>query len=96
MAARRLQAKYAERILCPRSALGEVGTGDLNLITADGVECAVRFLGTWNNAEGRFNDDLEMVCQNQLGIGFDTVRSIWISRLNGMSDIWDMIELKKL
>ena len=87
----RIKAKFAEKLLVPANGItsGEVET-------ADGIMCRAEFQTTWNNADGLFDDELEGVCQREYGCSFQTIKSIWISRIGILSDYWHLVKLIKL
>ncbi len=86
-----LNCRYTERVIIPGNG---ISTGDLDGATADGKRVKLRFIGTWNNEEGRFDDELDGICLQFWGVPFMTMRSIWISRLGRVSDFWHIVEMK--
>lgn len=88
---RRIKAKFAEKLLAPDNGIrrGEVET-------SDGIRCRVEFQTTWNNADGMFDDELECVCQREYKCSFQTIKSIWISRIGILSDYWHLVKLIKI
>ena len=87
----KIKAKFAERLLVPANGIvfGEVET-------ADGIMCRTEFQATWNIAGGLFDEELEAVCQREYKCSFQTIRSIWISRLGYASDYWHLVRLIKI
>ena len=87
----RIKAKFAEKLLAPENGIsrGEVET-------LDGVRCQAEFQTTWDNANGFFDEELEGVCQREYGCSFQTIKSIWISRIGVLSDYWHLVKLIKL
>lgn len=61
--------------------------------TADGVKVRMKFIGTWNNKDGLFDEELDKVCQDVLGVPFETIKSIWIARLGYLDDYWHYVKL---
>lgn len=86
----RINCKFAEYVLAPANA---IPPGDVE--TKDGIACKVKFLTTWNNTDKRYDEELEKVCQERYGCSFSTIRSVWISRLGRVNDIWHLIRLSK-
>lgn len=91
----RIKARFAERVLAPGNALAGVREGD-TVETSDGVSCVAHFLSGWDNADGRYDDELDGLCERQWGISFPVLRSVWIGRINYIGNIWHMLQLKKI
>lgn len=87
----KIKCNYTEYLLVPANG---VEFGDVE--TADGVKCHLEFQATWHNADGRFDDELESVCQKYYNFPFSSIRSIWISRLGRVDDYWHLIKLLKI
>lgn len=88
----KIQSKYTEYLLAPANAIGS----DDVVVTTDGVKCKLVYQSTWNNEGGRFDDRLEDVCQTYYGCPFQTIRSIWISRVGILSEYWHLIKMEKV
>ena len=88
-----LNCRYAERVILPHNALYK---GAEMYDTADGVKVKLKFIGTWNNKDGLFDEELDKVCQDVLGVPFKTIKSIWIARLGYLDDYWHYVKLIKL
>ena len=92
----RVKVRFAERVLIPQTAL-PLGCMDMTEITTDDdVRCAAHFLCGWDNSGGRYNEELNGLCQRQWDCSFDLVRNIWRGRLEFVGDVWHYIELKKI
>lgn len=96
----RLAAKFADFILCPKNALdAEVfkqGEREFRVTTKDGRECVASFEAVWDNTDGLFDEDLEGYCQYSWGLAFRSIRSVWISRLGSVSDMWYLLRLRSV
>ena len=89
-----INARFSDRILAPAEAF-PLGCADmLPVRTTDKVDCVAHFLSTWNNGDGRYNDELDGLCHRQWGCSFALVRSMWEGRIDRLSNIWHFIELK--
>ena len=84
----KINCKFAEYVLAPVNAISSE-----NVETLDGVKCKAIFQTTWNNSDERYNDELEDVCQSRFGCSFQSIRSLWISRLGYVGDYWHLIKL---
>lgn len=91
-----INAKYTDRILLPGSAIPKGSKDMLPVKTADGTVCLAHFLSTWDNGGGRYEAELDRLCQRQWGCGFELIRSLWRGRLISVDEIWHYIELKKI
>lgn len=89
----KIQCKFVERILIPSNGIGQPG----RYSTIDGVTVDAKFLGTWNNSDGAFTDELDDICIRLLDAPFSTVYSLWFSRLGGaISGFWHLVKLDKV
>lgn len=98
----RIQAKFAEDILCPSNAIEDsfwqrpLGSmTNVRFSTLDDVNCKVQFRSTTNNrdgwADGRFDD----FCQQKFGITFAQLKQMWQSRLGDLDYYWHWIKLER-
>lgn len=87
-----LQCRFNEKVLIPSNGIERPGRYE----TADGVTVDVKFLGTWNNCEGDFTDELDAICLDEFGAPFMTINSIWLSRLGFISGYWHLVKLAKV
>lgn len=90
-----IKAKYTDKILIPDFALPRGLKEGAQLETMDGVSCLAHFLSTWDNTDGRYDEELDGLCQRQWGVPFQAIRSVWIGRINNIDSLWHYIELKK-
>ncbi len=88
-----LNCRYAERVMLPHNA---IGAGVSEYETADGVNVRLKFIGTWNNKDGLFDEELNKICDDAFGVAFDSIKSIWIARLGMVDDYWHLVKLIKL
>lgn len=87
----RINCKYTELLLAPANAIGG------NLVeTEDGVKCRLVFQSTMNNVDGAFDGRLDEICNEQYGCPFQTIKSIWISRLGSLSEYWHLVKMVKI
>lgn len=85
-------ANYAPVILAPDNAI-DVHCEKIE--TQDNVVVGTKFVTTWNNAGGRYDDELNDLCKEKFGAPFSFIRSIWFYRLGSVSNTWHLIELIK-
>lgn len=90
-----IKARFADKILAPDLALPRLAPEGVALMTSDGVACVAHFLSTWDNTDGRYDEELDGLCQRQWGVPFQVIRSVWIGRINNIGSLWHYIELKK-
>lgn len=90
-------AKYSEHILCPSNAIDRAfyTSNKGTLLSMDGIRARATFLSTYNNADGRYDNDLEEICQREFGKTFAEVRNLWIFRLGRLDDYWHFIKLDR-
>lgn len=90
-----IQCNFAERVLIPNGGLKPAATGE-TYITSDGVKVKVKFLTTWDNTDGRYDNELDELCRRLWGIDFAYIRSMWVSRLYYVGNYWHYVELTKI
>lgn len=90
-----IKAKFSDRILIPDRAIPHGLRDSDYVLTLDGVECVAHFLSTWDNSDGRYDDELEGLCQREWGCSFGVLRSVWIGRIDKVGNYWHLIELRK-
>lgn len=97
----RIESKFADVILFPSNAIepefwascvGDKAT----FITLDDVVCKARWICTWRNTDGQYDDELETICQGRWNVPFVTLRSMWISRLNTVDEFWHLVKFTKV
>lgn len=95
----RIEAKYAPIVLMPANAIersffgGVSSQREYDFITADGKSCKARFLSAWRNEDGRYDERLDFICMKNWKTPFESLKSLWISRLGTVSDCWYLINL---
>lgn len=57
-------------------------------VCADGEEVDVRCLCTWNNADGRYDHEIDKVCRRMYGRTFDHIKSVWRTRVSELGNYW--------
>lgn len=88
---RKINSKYAEYLLAPANAIT-----DDEVETLDGVRCKLVYQETCNNSDRSYDERLNDICQRYYGCPFSTIRSIWIGRLNYLSDYWHLVKMVKI
>lgn len=88
----KIQCKFVPKLIVPANALVPE---EYNYITSDGTKCRIGFEIGWKNENDIFSDELDDVCQKVHGCSFETIKSVWFSRLGSVSDWWYMIKLRK-
>lgn len=53
-----------------------------------------RFLGTWDNRDGRYDKKFDKECQKLYNIDFDSFRNVWKRRLGALSGYWHKVEME--
>jgi hypothetical protein len=91
----KLQSKYTLFLLAPLNAIDGYTLGDA-IETTDGIKVALKGQCLWNNEDGRYDTELEDFCQKQYHMPFQSIRSLWISRLGNVSHFWCLVEMVKL
>ena len=86
-------ANYAPFILVPNNAIDVTCE---KIKTQDGIVAGTKFVTSWNNADGQYDDDLNDICKEKFGVPFTFIRSIWFSRLGEVSAKWHLVELTKI
>ena len=71
-------------------------SGEGPFVTADGVAVRVKYLATWNNKDGRYDDELDRLCMDAWNVPFRFLRSSWIARLRDIDNYWHLVELEKI
>ena len=87
-----IKAKYAEWVLVPKEGLSGIESGDYR--TLDGKICHADLISVWDNRSGRYDEQLDHVCQKYLGISFSYVKSIWSERCWEIEGYWYLLNLK--
>lgn len=90
-----LPSNFADVVLIPADSIQICPPGEV-YETRDGERVKVKFLSTWNNVDGRYDNELNMICNKRWGIDFAYLRSMWISRLSKVDDFWHLIKLEKI
>lgn len=92
---KQLPLKYKRETIIPNDIIKGDKKSDEKYTLITGEIVYIEYLSGFNNKEGEFNEILEMKCQETFGLSFSRVRSIWISRLGKVSDIWHCVKLVK-
>ena len=88
-----IQSKFAERVLVPREGISGHGPGKYE--TQDGKVCDAIFISIWDNADGRYDDQLDFVCRKYWDMPFSRFRSLWIARVGELKGFWYLVQLKE-
>lgn len=91
----RIQLKYNETAIIPDDiVLGEKRGKKYELLTGEIVTLEYRF--SCDNRKGMFDKDLEELCQENYGIPFSRVKSMWFARLGKLSGFWHSVRMHKV
>lgn len=64
--------------------------------TADGVACEVKPVTVWDNSDGRYDEEIDDICQKRWGFPFAHIRSGWLGRIGRLNDVWHLVRLEKI
>ena len=97
----RIESKFSDVVLLPSNAIEysfyASGNGDsATFITLDDVICSARWISTWRNTDGQYDELLDSICQDRWKVPFVTIRSLWLSRLGRVDEFWHLIKLSRL
>lgn len=59
-----------------------------------GEVVTLRFLGTWDNRKGEYDDMFDKECRELYDIDFASFKSVWKRRLGALSEYWHKVELE--
>lgn len=97
----KVSAKFADDIFCPSNAIEARFWNrhpspivDIQFTTTDGRLCVPEFQATWNNSDGRYDEEFDNFCQRKFGLSYKALRSVWIGRLGRCDNYWHWIKLK--
>lgn len=90
-----IRCKFSNFVLIPQEGITSTSIGE-NYETEDGVKVRVKYISTWNNSDGEYNEELEDLCMKRWGMTFAFIRSMWISRLPYVGNYWHYVELTKI
>ena len=91
----RIHCKFADVVLVPDNGIDDIILAD-KVETIDGVKCKTEFMKTWNNSDGRYDEDLDFACNMHWNVSFDRLKSMWYARLGKVGDVWNLIKLTKI
>lgn len=86
-----IKSKYVEYLLAPANAIT-----DSYVETADKVKCKLEYQATWNNEFGRYNKELDDICQRYYGTSLEIISNIWSARLGFLSEYWHLVKMVKI
>ena len=89
-----INTPYNEKALLPAVLLDGIQRGDV-VETKDGIKVRIDYLGTWNNANGWSEQDLDSVTQILYKQRFSYVQQVWKSRMR-IDDLWHKIAMQKV
>lgn len=91
---KKINLKYSERALFPVSLTA--GDSRYEEYTLSGGEVVrFRYIMTCINDDCSYDEMLDRLCVDLYGMSFPRVRSIWASRLRGVSPTrWHLVEMK--
>lgn len=76
----------------PKEALSSIGSGQFK--TLDGKVCDALFISVWDNRDGRYDEQLDHICQKYWGVPFASVKSLWYERCSEIEGYWYLLNLK--
>lgn len=91
---RKLNTKYNEKALLPAVLLEGIQRNDV-VETNDGVKVRIEYLGTWNNANGWCEQDLDAVTRNLYDQPFTKVQQVWKTRIR-IDDVWHKVKMTRV
>lgn len=53
-----------------------------------------RFLGTWDNRNGKYDTMFDRECRKLFELDFETFRAVWKRRLGNLSEYWHKVEMQ--
>lgn len=89
---KQIKCKFAPFVLVPHEAI--VGTEPGAYVTMDGNVCDANFLGTWDNRDGRYDNELDAICMKHWNMSFSSFKSFWYERCWRIEGYWHYVELK--
>lgn len=89
---KQIQCKFVSRVVVPANALKPE---EYEYQTSDGIICRISYEIGWKIEDEWFLEELEDICQKIHGCSFETIKSLWFSRLGRLSDWWYVIKLTK-
>lgn len=93
----KINCKFSDIVIVPYEALDIDSARYSNIfVTNDGVSVEASFQTVWKNTDGRYDDEIDDACIKHWDLPFKTIRSIFISRLGSVGDVWYLIKLKKI
>ena len=87
--------KYNEYILAPANAFRSGIIRD-EFETLDGIRCRSEIDTVWNNENGQYDEELNIVCHKHYGCPFSAIRSLWFGRLGTVDKYWHLVKMVKV
>lgn len=89
---KKLLLRYSERALIPGvlTAGDEIGTC---YVLHGGEEVCFKYIMGCNNTDGRYDEELDVLCKELYGMGFRAIKNVWESRLGRLSGYWHHVEM---
>ena len=85
---------YCEALMPVECRIGADWNGLFQCSTGENVK--IRWVSTFNNEDGWFEEELDSISQRLYNWSFSRVRSSWIARLGRVEGYWDLIKLYKV
>lgn len=90
----KIHCRFNENVLVPIEAIDGISPG--RFITDDQKECSAEFISGWNNKDGRYDEQLEHICQLKWGMSFSAIKSRWIAQYGTLDGFWYYLKLKSV
>lgn len=91
---RTLNTKYNEKALLPGVLLEGIQRNDV-VETKDGVKVHIEYLGTWNNANGWCEQDLDFETRRLYDQPFAKVQQVWKTRMR-IDNWWHKVKMTRV
>lgn len=97
----KIACRFAEYVLVPHNAIEASffrgGIVDKNFFkTMNDKTCLGTFVATWNNEDGRYDDELQQLCRTMFKSSLSAIRSNMLSRLGNVEERWHLIKLSEV
>ena len=91
----KIACKYSEIVIVPQEAMQDPLETE-EFTTLDGIRCKAKRICCWDNSDGRYDEEIEEICQRLWKVGYGMLRSTFIARLGKVGSQWHMIKLAKV
>ena len=87
-----IKVKFADSVLVPIEGITGSEPGPYE--TMDGKVCSAEFISGWNNKDGRYDKELDDICQSRWNLPFSYIKSLWMERVKHIEGYWHLLNLK--